>query len=132
MKRMQALICLAVMLMAAACTAARASVPRAGTVTGRIVLEGGPISPGGKQPGTRRIPGTVRFTGGHRRPVTVHTGTGKFSVRLPAGRYHVSDRSPRWLLVAANGTSRQTWSIPVLVTVTAHHTTKITLAYIAP
>ena len=47
---------------------------------------------------------------------------GVFSVQLPAGRYQVSDRSPRLLEVSANGTSHQEWSAPVAVIVTAHHT----------
>ena len=51
---------------------------------------------------------------------------------LRAGRYQVSDRSPRLLLVGANGIGHQTWSRPVTVTVTAHHITRITLASIVP
>ncbi|HEY6278837.1 MAG TPA: hypothetical protein VIX86_21195 [Streptosporangiaceae bacterium] len=133
MKRAQALLCLMAALLPAACSAAQASSPSLGTVTGRIVLEGGPLGPGGQQPGTRPIPGTVKFTGGHQGPVTVRTSrAGVFSVRLPVGRYQVSDRSPRLLQVSANGTSSQTWSRPVTVTVTAHHTTILTLTSIVP
>jgi len=97
------------------------------------VLEGGPLGPGGQQPGIRPIAGTVRFTGGDHQPVTVRTSSaGVFSVRLPPGRYLVSDSSPSVQLVSADGTSRQEWSTPVWVTITAHHTTTITLTSIVP
>jgi hypothetical protein len=130
MKRARALTCLAAALLAAACSTAHA--PPLGAVTGRLVLEGGPLGPRGRQPGTRAIPGTVKFTGVHQ-PVTVRTNSaGVFSVQLPAGRYQVTDRSPRLLEIGANGTSRQEWSAPVAVTVTAHHTTTITLTSIVP
>jgi hypothetical protein len=132
-KRAQALICLAAVLLPAACSAAHDSAPSAGTVTGRLVLEGGPLGPNGQQPGIRPIGGTVRFTGGQFGSVTVRTtSSGVFSVRLPAGRYQVSDRSPRVQLVSADGTSREEWSTPVWVTVTAQHTTTITLTSIVP
>jgi hypothetical protein len=131
MKRAQALTCLAAMLLPAACSTAHA--PPLGTVTGRLVLEGGPLGPAGQQPGTRGIPGTVKFTGGHHQPVTVRTNNaGVFSVQLPAGRYQVTDRSPRLLEISANGSSHQEWSAPVAVTVTAHHATTITLTSIVP
>ena len=39
--------------------------PARGTVTGRLVREGGPLGPGGQQPGVHPIPGTIRFTTGH-------------------------------------------------------------------
>ena len=133
MRRAQALICLAAVLLPAACSAAHDGAPSAGTVTGRLVLEGRPLGPNGQQPGIRPIPGTVRFTGGGHQAVTVRTSSsGAFSEQLPAGRYQVSDRSPRVDLVSADGTSREEWSTPVWVTVTAHHTTTITLTIIVP
>jgi hypothetical protein len=64
MKRIQAVICLAAMLLPAACAAACDHTPAPGTVTGRLIIDGGPISPHGKQPGPHPIPGTVKFTGG--------------------------------------------------------------------
>jgi len=132
-KRAQALSCLAVMLLPAACMAAPGHASAGGTVTGRLMREGGPLGPGGQQPGTHPIPGTVRFTGGHHRVITVRTNSaGMFSVQLPAGRYDVSDRSPRILLVGSDGIGRQAWSSPVSVTVTAHHTTRVTLTSIVP
>jgi hypothetical protein len=131
-----AVSCLAALLLLAACAAnprPAPADPARGTVTGRLVREGGPLGPGGRQPGTHPIPGTVRFTAGQHRVITVRTSrAGTFSVRLPAGRYRVSDRSPRLLLVGADGISRQTWSRPVTVIVTAHHITRVTLASIVP
>ena len=133
MKRSQALMCLAAMLLPAACTTVPGHASSGGTVTGRLMREGGPLGPGGQQPGTRSIPGTVRFTGGHHQVIMVRTnGVGMFSVRLPAGRYEVSDRSPRILLVGSDGIGRPTWSSPVSLTVTAHHTTRVTLTSIVP
>jgi len=72
---------------------ARGRPPTAGRVTGRLLLEGGPIRPGGRQPGPRPIHGTVTFrTAGHR-PVRVRVGrSGIFTVGLPPGRYRVSGR----------------------------------------
>ena len=133
MKRAHALICLAVVLLPAACSAAHDAASSAGTVTGRLVLQGGPIGPGGQQPGIRPIGGTVRFTSGQFGSVTVRTtSSGVFSVQLPIGRYQVSDRSPSAQLVSADGTSSQEWSTPVWVSVTAHHTSAIALTIIVP
>ena len=88
MKRAQALICMAAVLLTAACSAAHHSAPSSATVTGGLVLEGGPLGPGSQQPGIRPIPGTVRIADSHHRPVLVRTSSsGVFSVELPAGRY---------------------------------------------
>ena len=133
MKHARTLICLAAVLLPAACSAAH-SASSSGTVVGRLVLEGGPLDlVTGQRPGSRPIPGTVRFADGQHQPVTVRTtSAGVFSVQLPAGRYQVSDRSPRVLTANADGTSIQEWSTPVPVTITAHHTTAITLTIIVP
>jgi len=107
--------------------------PARGTVTGRLVREGGPLGPGGQQPGAHPIPGTIRFSTGEHQVIMVRTSrAGRFSVQLPAGKYQVADRSPRLLLVAANGISHQTWSRPVTVLVTAGHVTRITLVIAVP
>ena len=107
--------------------------PARGTVTGRLVREGGPLGPGGRQPGVHPIPGTIRFTALQHRVIMVHASrAGRFSVQLFPGRYQVSDRSPRLLLVPANRIARQTWSRPVTVLVTGHHVTRITLAIAVP
>jgi hypothetical protein len=138
-KLAQAASGLAAMPLLAGCAASLAhdaagrADPARGTVTGRMVREGGPIGPGGQQPGIHPITGTVRFTGRQHQVVTVRTSkAGRFSVRLAPGRYQVSDHSPRLLLVGANGISHQTWSRPVVVTVTAHHITRVTLATLVP
>src|SRR5450432_860348 len=66
-----------------------------GTVIGRLVREGGPLGPGGTQPAERLLPGSVQFTTAQGRSVVVQVGkSGRFSVRLPAGTYSVSGRSP--------------------------------------
>jgi hypothetical protein len=132
MRRAPAVVCLAAMLLPAGCAAA-SPAPAVGTVTGRLVLEGGPLGAIGQQPGTRPVPGTVQFIGVHHQRILVRlNSSGRFTVQLPAGRYWVSDRSPRVLQVGPGGAGRQTWSRPALVTVTPHHTTKITLAIIVP
>jgi len=111
--------------------------PAAGRVTGRLLLEGGPIRPGGRQPGPRPIRGVLTFTTAGHRPVRARAGrTGVFFVRLPPGRYRVSARSPA-VLTVSNGAavtdsgqllSGREWerpcSFPLSVTVTARHTTR--------
>ena len=133
MRRMQAVICLAVTLLAAACTAAPGPPPPRDTVAGRLIREGGPLGPHGKQPATIPLPGTVRFTDGHHQMITIRIGrTGRFSGLLPAGRYSVSYRSPRLLEVGSDGIGRQFWSQQRPVKVTPHQTTRITLTAIVP
>jgi hypothetical protein len=67
-----------------------------GTIAGRLLLEGGALRAGGRQPGERPIRGAVWFTAGGRRLATVRVGaSGIFSVTLPPGRYAVSGSSPR-------------------------------------
>lgn len=105
-----------------------------GTITGRLLVEGGPINiRSGRQPGKRPIPGTIRFTSARRRTVTARAGSsGTFTARLPAGTYDVSFRTPRILEVSSNGTSHQTWSSRSTVTVTPRHTSRIILISIVP
>ena len=65
-----------------------------GMVTGRFLLDG-------RQSGERPIAGTVLFSAGPGRAVEVRVGkSGTFSVRLPAGTYHVSGRSPSVMQVS--------------------------------
>ena len=81
--------------LAAGCASAAAQPPASGHLTGKLVMEGGPLGPGGKQPGERAMSGTVTVTSAEHHPVTVTVGSsGTFSVPLPPGRYHVSGRSP--------------------------------------
>jgi hypothetical protein len=132
MKRLLVAISLAAMLLTA-CAGAPDPVAPPGTVTGRLMLEGGPIGPGGRQPGQRPIPGTVQFADrGHRLTLAQVGSSGDFSVRLPAGSYAVSGRSPR-VIEASNGADREvTCSQTLSVTVTPRHTTRIALTCIVP
>jgi hypothetical protein len=77
-------------------------------VTGRLLVEGGPVNiRSGRQPGKRPIPGTIRFTSARHRTVTARAGSsGTFTARLSAGTYDVSFRTPRILEQDSNGTSR--------------------------
>jgi len=105
----------------------------ASRLTGHLVMEGGPIQPGGQQP-VRPIPGTVTFTAAGHRPTSVQVGnSGTFSVRLSPGRYRVSAKSPRIIEVDAAGHHHELpCSQPVSVTVKAGHTAAITVACIVP
>lgn len=106
----------------------------AGHVTGKLVMEGGPMGPGGKQPGERPLPGTVTFTAAGRKPVAVKAGAaGKFSAWLLPGRYRVAGRSPDVETQTGSGRAvEQTCSQPSSVTVAAGHTVAITVACIVP
>ena len=66
-----------------------------------IPARSGPIGPDGQQPGERPIAGTVLFRAGPGQAVKVRVGkSGTFSVRLPAGTYRVSGRSPAVMQVS--------------------------------
>jgi hypothetical protein len=111
--------------------------PPAGRVTGRLLLEGGPPRPDGRQRGPRPIRGVLTFTTAGQRPVRARAGrTGVFAVRLPPGRYRVSGRSPM-VMTVSNGAAvtdsgqllsgrewEQPCSFPLSVTVTAGQTTR--------
>ena len=105
-----------------------------GHVTGRLLIEGGPISPGGQQPGERPIPGTVTFRAAGHRPVAIGVGaSGTFSAWLPPGRYQVSGRSPDIITVTDSGKHEvQTCSQPVSVTVSARHAATLAVVCIVP
>jgi hypothetical protein len=105
-----------------------------GHVTGRLLIEGGPISLGGQQPGERPIPGTVTFTAAGHRPVQVGVGaSGRFSAWLLPGRYQVAGRSPDIETVTGSGKDlEQTCSQPLSVTVKARHSTAIAVVCIVP
>jgi len=106
----------------------------AGQVTGRLVMEGGPYTPGQQQPQVRPIPGTVTFTETGHRPTSIRVGTsGKFSARLAPGRYQVSGKSPRIIEVDNAGHDHELpCSQPLSVTVKAGHPAAITVACIVP
>ncbi len=57
-----------------------------GHVTGKLLIEGGPIGPGGQQPGRAADPGTVTFTAAGHRPVQVGVGASGKVFRLAAAR----------------------------------------------
>jgi hypothetical protein len=134
-KRLQAIIAVSALMLTTACAAADPPAPASpsGFVTGKLLIEGGPIGPGGQQPGQRPIPGTVQFTARGRPPVTARAdSSGTFSVTLPAGTYDVSGSSPS-ITEASNGTSRPApCSQPLTIAVTSRHTTTITLVCIVP
>jgi hypothetical protein len=135
MKRLNAVVAVSALMLTAACATSGqpASPSPSGRVTGKLLIEGGPIGPGGQQPGERPIPGTVQFTRSGRRPVTARAdSSGSFSATLPAGTYDVSGRSAL-ITDASNGGRRQTpCSQPLSVSVTSQHTTTITLTCIVP
>src|ERR1700744_3717175 len=95
-RRMSACLIGGILLTGLAGGCASAGAPAgSGHLSGRLVMEGGPLGPGGKQPGERPMSGTVTFTAAGHRPITVKVGSsGTFSVPLPPGRYHVSGQSP--------------------------------------
>ena len=103
-------------------------------MTGKLLIEGGPIGPGGQQPGERPIPGTVTFTAARTPAGPVGVGTsGKFSVWLPPGRYQVAGRSPDIITVTDSGKYlEQTCSQPLSVTVSARHAATIAVVCIVP
>ena len=129
-------------LLLTGCTAAgaaehAASHPPAratGHVTGKLLIEGGPVGLGGQQPGERPIPGTVTFTAAGHRPVQVGVGaSGKFSAWLPPGRYHVAGRSPDIETVTDSGKYlEQTCGDLSSVKVSARHATTISVVCIVP
>jgi hypothetical protein len=127
MNRLQAVTGIAAILLLSACTPALAhatAAAAAGTVTGKLQIEGGPISPNGQQPGKRPWPGMVQFTGARPHRVTVHVGnSGTFSVQLPPGTYAACSRP-----AGMDGPC----SHPRRVTVTARHTSEIAFTFFVP
>ena len=119
--------------LAAGCASAGAQTPSSGHLRGKLVMEGGPMGPGGKQPGERPMSGTVTFTAAGHQPVTVKVGaSGTFSVPLPPGRYHVSGRSPHIMEIDGGRSRELPCSQPTSAVVAAGQTSTITLACIVP
>lgn len=107
--------------------AADSAVHGTGTVRGIYEMAGGPIQPG-SQPPVRPLPGVVIFQNRDAK-VSVRAGrTGRFSVRLPAGSYAVSGRSPsvREQLPGGRLTEGRC-SSPLTVRVLAGQTERITV-----
>lgn len=119
----------------AACAAAGTSPPPTGSgselgqVTGTFEREGGPLGPTGAQPKSVPLSGTVTFTAAHSRPVLVRVGkSGRFAVRLEAGDYRVSGKTP-----AVRGPGRiASCSVPLTVTVLAGQARHITVVCAVP
>jgi len=145
MSKWRTCACVLGVLLLTGCTAASAAEhgtghPAAGParatghVTGRLLIEGGPIGPGGQQPGERPIPGTVTFTAAGHRVAAVGAGaSGKFSAWLPPGRYQVAGRSPDVETVTSSGRDvERTCSQPLSVTVSARHPAAIAVVCIVP
>ena len=102
-----------------------------GVVVGRFEREGGPLGPGGTQPPTLPLSGTIWFARAGHRTVTVRAGkSGKFSVRLAPGSYRVSGRTP--MIQGQPGNTDAVCSLPSPVRVTAHHARHITVFCIVP
>ena len=103
-------------------------------VTGRFLVEGGPMRPGGGQPGERPLRGTVTFSAVGGRTVRVPVGrSGAFSVALAPGTYHVSGRSPEIMEVSSGGSQHETvCSQPLTVHVTGQDALKIAVTCIVP
>jgi hypothetical protein len=115
--------------LAAGCASAGAQPPASGHLRGKLVMEGGPLGLGGKQPGERPMSGTVTFTAAGHQAVAVTVGSsGEFSVPLPPGRYHVSGRSPDIMEVDGGHSRELPCSQPASVVVSAGSTATITLA----
>ena len=103
--------------------------PAAGVmVTGRLVMEGGPIRPGGSQPLVRPIRGTVTFTAGHAAVTATVPASGLFSVRLAPGTYRAQALTPNIVGPGGRGTACPDPS-PVRV---GSHPVRVTIACIVP
>src|SRR6266487_1982946 len=119
--------------LAAGCASAGAQPPTSGHLTGRLVMEGGPLGPGGKQPGERAMSGTVTFSTAGHQPITVKVGSsGTFSVPLPAGRYQVSGASPEVMEIDGGRSREVPCSQPTSAVVSAGQTATITLTCVVP
>jgi hypothetical protein len=119
--------------LAAGCASATAQPPASGHLTGRLVMEGGPLGPGGKQPGERAMSGAVTVAVAGHQPVTVTVGSsGTFSVPLPPGRYQVSGRSPDVMEIDGGQRRELPCSQPTSAVVTAGQIATITLTCVVP
>lgn len=102
-----------------------------GTVSGTFIRVGGPLGVGGTQPPPVPLMGTVLFSAGHHPTVAVVVGkNGRFSVRLPAGKYVVTGRSPS--LMASGATVVPPCGSPVNVTVLARRAVRVSIVCPVP
>ena len=137
MKHLRTCACLLAALLIAGCAVTGGQAPTTGHLAGRLVMEGGPMGPGGQQPGERPIPGTVTFTVAGHRQVAVQVGTsGIFSAPLPPGTSQFSGRSPSIETSSGSGGSETEQELPcsqlLSAKITAGHTATITVACVVP
>jgi hypothetical protein len=144
MNQLRTYVCVLATLLSAGCaaasaqapaTAAGAQAPATGHLAGRLVMEGGPLGPGGKQPGERPLSGSVTFAAAGHRRVTVRVGSsGRFSVQLLPGTYRVSGASPAIETSSGSNGKEQELpcSQPLSATVTAGHTSTVTVTCAVP
>jgi hypothetical protein len=135
MNHLRTCACLLAAPLIAGCAATGGQAPVTGHLAGRLVMEGGPMGPGGQQPAERPIPGTVTFTAADHRQVAIQVGTsGTFSIRLPPGTYQVSGRSPSIETSSGSDGSEQELpcSAPSSAQITAGHAATITVACAVP
>ena len=100
-----------------------------GAVTGRYLMEGGPIDPNGNIAPPRPIDGQVTFTAGGRTANAAAGPNGDFSIRLDPGLYTVTARTPD---VRGPGQSASDCYLPQTVTVRAGATASITVYCAVP
>ena len=133
MNQLRICVFVLIALLMTGCGAADGQAPVTGHLSGRLVMEGGPLGPGGQQPGERPIPGTVTFTAAGHQQIAVQVGTsGSFSVRLSPGPYQVSGRSPTIETSGGSGGQEPPCSQPLSVTITAGHTATVTVTCVVP
>jgi len=108
--------------------------PTTGTVTGKFIRVGGPIAVGAPQPKVVRLSGVISFTRpGHNVSTVKVDKSGTFSVRLAAGTYAVSGRSPSLTVASGGGRGREMrCSIPLSVQVQPGRTSKIAVTCPVP
>jgi hypothetical protein len=140
MHRHLAIASTAAVALLAACTTATSAVSSSsaparpssdGTVTGRLVIEGGPPGVCPQQTGqgclarsdVHPVPGTIKFAAGRRVFTTAAGESGSFTVRLPAGAYQVWTRTPR----VQGPEGEDPFGHTATVTVTRGHTINVTL-----
>ncbi len=113
-----------------------ANRPSYGTVSGRLVMEGGPLGPGGQQPPIRPLSGFVQFIGPSGQVVQViKVGrSGSFSTTLVPGTYRVRGGSPAVIEVSSPGRNGKVrpCTVPTTVTIKDQGSVRITLACAVP
>jgi hypothetical protein len=133
MDHLRTCACALALLLLAGCAATAGQGQATGHLAGRLLMEGGPIGPGGQQPNQRPISGTVTSIATGRQRVTVRVGhTGTFTAKLPPGRYQVSGRSPSIVEASGGSDLELPCSPPLSVTVAAGRTATIAVTCIVP